>query len=161
MELREWELQQQLSTILPLEEAELTQILDHVNRLSTPEATGYFNDLLGDSPEALKFIAAYHDARINTGADGDLGEVKSESHRSGQPSSEAVPEVTRVESGSGAQSTTISNEKGDKWRAPTTAEPPAYAPPPGRPPQPARAPIRLHTNPVIEAGDVRAQDEVR
>ncbi|KAL7629793.1 hypothetical protein AAE478_001316 [Parahypoxylon ruwenzoriense] len=53
----------QLSRLLPLPDAELRQVLDYATTLSKPEAADHFRNLLGDSPEAIDFIANFNSKR--------------------------------------------------------------------------------------------------
>lgn len=53
----------QLQRLLPLPDEELTQILDYAATLSKPEAADHFRNLLGDSPEAIDFIASFNSRR--------------------------------------------------------------------------------------------------
>ncbi|KAI1775787.1 zf-C2HC5-domain-containing protein [Hypoxylon cercidicola] len=53
----------QLSRLLPLPEGELKQILDYAATLSKPEAAEHFRNLLGESPEAVDFIASFNAKR--------------------------------------------------------------------------------------------------
>ncbi|OAQ80865.1 C2HC5 finger protein [Purpureocillium lilacinum] len=53
----------QLSQLLPLPEEDLRQVLDYAATLSKPEAAEHFNNLLGDSPLAVDFIASFNSHR--------------------------------------------------------------------------------------------------
>ena len=53
----------QLSSLLPLDEASLQQILNYASTLSNDAAAEHFKNLLGDSPEALDFISSYNERR--------------------------------------------------------------------------------------------------
>ncbi|KAI1432872.1 C2HC5 finger protein [Xylaria sp. CBS 124048] len=53
----------QLSRLLPLPDDELKQILDYATTLSKAEAVDHFRNLLGDSPEAVDFIATFNSRR--------------------------------------------------------------------------------------------------
>ena len=68
MALHQWALPQ-LSELLPLDEAELKQILTYSDTLSNSQAAENFSELLGDSPEAVRFITAYNERRtaLNNG----------------------------------------------------------------------------------------------
>ncbi|GAP90348.1 putative c2hc5 finger protein [Rosellinia necatrix] len=52
-----------LARLLPLPEDELKQVLDYAATLSKPEAADHFRNLLGDSPEAVDFIASFNSGR--------------------------------------------------------------------------------------------------
>ncbi|KAI1079242.1 zf-C2HC5-domain-containing protein [Whalleya microplaca] len=53
----------QLSRLLPLPDDELKQVLDFAATLSNAEAAEHFRNLLGDSPEAVDFIATFNSKR--------------------------------------------------------------------------------------------------
>ncbi|KAI1276815.1 putative zinc finger motif, C2HC5-type-domain-containing protein [Xylaria sp. FL0933] len=53
----------QLSRLLPLPDDELKQVLDYAATLSKSEAADHFRNLLGDSPEAVDFIASFNSRR--------------------------------------------------------------------------------------------------
>ncbi|XXG95149.1 hypothetical protein Hte_001409 [Hypoxylon texense] len=53
----------QLSRLLPLPDGELKQVLDYAATLSKPEAAEHFRNLLGESPEAVDFIASFNAKR--------------------------------------------------------------------------------------------------
>ncbi|KAI1294326.1 C2HC5 finger protein [Xylaria venustula] len=53
----------QLSRLLPLPDEELKQVLDYAATLSKSEAVDHFSNLLGDSPEAVDFIASFNSRR--------------------------------------------------------------------------------------------------
>lgn len=157
MALQEWELQQRLAAVLPLDERELTQIVSYVNTLPDSEGTEYLSDLLGDSPEAKKFIEAFHESRIAMDRNSsDLGTA-------GDPSiSKNQHGFQTHNGGSDTKPAPSSNVQSTKHDAPAQADStPRYAPPAGPPPRAARQVVHHHTNKVIEAGKVRAQDEVR
>jgi hypothetical protein len=161
MAVHQWELQQRLSTVLPLNDGELMQIITHTDELSVEDACTYFNGLLGDSQEALTFISAYAEARNSPASTthniSGAGTV-SESEKQRQMSADAKP--IDVDHKNGAI-----DEKHQQQAVPVNQPNAAYAPPPGRPPthgrqsSSGRAPHN-HTNPLIEAARLRAIDEV-
>ncbi|KHN95045.1 C2HC5 finger protein [Metarhizium album ARSEF 1941] len=53
----------QLSQLLPLPEGELQQVLQYASMLSKAEAAAHLNNLLGDSPLAVDFIASFNSHR--------------------------------------------------------------------------------------------------
>lgn len=53
----------QLSKLLPLPDGELKQVLDYATTLSKSEAAEHFRNLLGESPEAVDFIASFNSKR--------------------------------------------------------------------------------------------------
>ncbi|ETN39844.1 uncharacterized protein HMPREF1541_06070 [Cyphellophora europaea CBS 101466] len=162
--LREWELQQQLSAILPLGEGEVSQIISYVGTLSTPEATVYLHDLLGDSPEALTFVTGFTEKRagIDTG-EGDDMVVNTDSKpavRGAALPSKGQPRIQADAGSSDAKETAITDGKSKEPNVPNpVGQAVSYAPPPGPPPQPKRVAAHHHTNPVIDAARIRAQDE--
>lgn len=54
----EWALPQ-LRRVLPLDDSELLQVLARAGDLPDSKAAGYFQSLLGESPEALEFMAFF------------------------------------------------------------------------------------------------------
>jgi hypothetical protein len=156
--VEQWELEQwsipRMSVLLPLNETELQQIVSHTLGLSEEDAAEHLRGLLGDSEQAVRFISEFSERRM--------------AMKTGQKMDFSGTDEKR-------QSTS-------KTYAPPTYAPPAY-PPPGadhqangaaakmdgkaQPAFPqtrnnlAVAASRHHTNAVIEAGKVRAKDEVR
>ncbi|TRX93631.1 hypothetical protein FHL15_005603 [Xylaria flabelliformis] len=53
----------QLSRLLPLPDDELKQVLDYATTLSKSDAADHFRNLLGDSPDAIDFIASFNSRR--------------------------------------------------------------------------------------------------
>ncbi|TWU78508.1 hypothetical protein ED733_008994 [Metarhizium rileyi] len=53
----------QLSQLLPLPEEQLQQVLQYASTLPKTEAATHFNNLLGDSPLAVEFIASFNSHR--------------------------------------------------------------------------------------------------
>ncbi|KAI0856837.1 C2HC5 finger protein [Xylaria cubensis] len=53
----------QLSRLLPLPDDELKQVLDYAATLSKSDAADHFRNLLGDSPDAIDFIASFNSRR--------------------------------------------------------------------------------------------------
>ncbi|KAI0164581.1 zf-C2HC5-domain-containing protein [Xylariaceae sp. FL1272] len=76
----------QLSRLLPLPEDELKQVLDYAVTLSKAEAADHFRNLLGDSPEAVDFIASFNSRRQDP---------RSAVNAPRDSSSEAVPKSNR------------------------------------------------------------------
>ncbi|KAI1373315.1 zf-C2HC5-domain-containing protein [Hypoxylon crocopeplum] len=79
----------QLSRLLPLPDAELKQVLAYATTLSKSDAAEHFCNLLGDSPEAVDFIASFNSKRQGP---------KASAAASSRPSSEIepVPKPTRA-----------------------------------------------------------------
>ncbi|KAI8956486.1 zf-C2HC5-domain-containing protein [Daldinia sp. FL1419] len=82
----------QLSRLLPLPDGELKQIIDYAATLSKSEAAKHFRNLLGESPEAVDFIASFNSKRQDPKAS------TASSASSGRSSSriEPVPKSTRA-----------------------------------------------------------------
>lgn len=53
----------QLRMLLPLDAAELRDIIKYADSLPTSEATEHLQSILGDSPQASEFIASYAQRR--------------------------------------------------------------------------------------------------
>ncbi|KAI0451398.1 C2HC5 finger protein [Xylaria acuta] len=53
----------QLSRLLPLPDDELKQVIDYAATLSKSDAADHFRNLLGDSPDAVDFIASFNSRR--------------------------------------------------------------------------------------------------
>lgn len=143
-----WEVQQRLGTVLPLGDEELIQIATHANGLNTDDGCAYFRDLLGDSPEAGKFVQWYRERRH------DDKSAERSSEKGGGAAFADPPEPTMSSQTTMNGTKASSKETGDPS---ATRQLPAYAPPPGRPPGSVQ---HYHTNPVIEAARFRAHDEV-
>lgn len=62
MDLSAWALPQ-LSKLLPLDEESLTQIISYAESLPNREAADHLQNLLGDSPQALEFIASFNNRK--------------------------------------------------------------------------------------------------
>ena len=155
---QEWALQQQLLGLLPLGEGELTQILSYAGTLQIQEANIYLNDLLGDSPEALRFITTYNESRAAPSGEEGYPAEKGGKH---MPSSNIMASTADM-AGSDVKSAPLDEKKAINQRPTSQSnQPPSYAPPSMPPPTASRARARNHTNQVIEAGKVRARDEVR
>ncbi|KAK5706594.1 hypothetical protein LTR97_001584 [Elasticomyces elasticus] len=132
---------EQLSQLLPLDNAELDQILSYTRTLPNDQAARHLTDLLGDSPEAAKFIQAF----------GEDPDVKV-----------ATPATTT----NTIDTKSARNSAMDNKDPSTDDPPPSYAPPAGLPPALTPRPTSMvaaakhrHTNKVIEAAHVRARDE--
>lgn len=161
MALQQWELQQQLATILPIDGEELKQIISYADSLPSDQASEHFSELLGDSPEALRFITTYRESR--SGRNGatsnqDMKGLQSQpSHPRPDNNYDEDVKTPFSSDTKGAHQTTVM--PADLLPARSTG---SYAPPPGAPPtsMSSRLTARVHTNPVIEAATVRARDEV-
>ncbi|RDW80513.1 hypothetical protein BP5796_05211 [Coleophoma crateriformis] len=58
----------QLQRLLPLPEEELQQVLDYATTLSKQAAAEHFNNLLGESPQAIEFISSFNSRRQDPSA---------------------------------------------------------------------------------------------
>ncbi|KAJ8124945.1 hypothetical protein O1611_g8695 [Lasiodiplodia mahajangana] len=90
----------QLSRLLPLPDDELKQVLDYAATLSKSEAADHFRNLLGDSPEAVDFIASFNSRRqdprpatIKAGTASGSGSGSNSTSR--ESAVEAVPKFNR------------------------------------------------------------------
>lgn len=144
----------ELSKLLTLDQESLSQIFNYVNTLPDAEASDHLRELLDDSPEALEFIGKFVMYRREP-AFADFkksGQAVGEKARKDEPnlSSKTTdkPQI-KVDSGS----------NGDH-----KFDPPPYPPPKSQsqsqPQSKPAAQVQYHTNVVIEAGRVRARDEV-
>lgn len=173
-ELELWALPQ-LAHILPLDEQELKPILTYTESLSDSETESHLQGLLGDSAEANQFIAQFIERRnfLRAGARKQMSDEKSAlgpgpngtSSSNGATTSEKAPPVDppayAPPPGPPPANAATSSEKPPPAQT-RTSNAPAYLPPSGAPPANAAgiAAARHHTNQVIEAGKVRARDEV-
>jgi hypothetical protein len=137
----------ELANILGLEVAEISQILSHADGLPVEDACVYFRELLGTSRDAQVFIERYRSHRLslkgaNSQASHDNSSRDSQPNRHGGQDSKLALNNTGHTGRLGSAST-------------SNVQAPRYAAPPGLPP------VYHHTNIVIEAGRVRARDEVR
>lgn len=73
----------QLSRLIDLPDSDLQQVLDYALTLSKAEAADHFKNLLGDSPQAIEFIAAFNSRRQDP-----AGTSSSSSSSSSQPSNQ-------------------------------------------------------------------------
>lgn len=168
MALQQWAIPE-LSPLLPLDESELKQIVDYASTLSDAEAARHFGELLGDSPEALRFITSFNEQRGEVTAGMSQPVADSKGHQFAPPSypppsgnkptysndtkQNGIGDAAGLGSGSGGPQHNGGNKQGP---------PPSYAPPAGAPPVngTSRTVAHHHTNQVIEAAKVRAKDEV-
>ena len=145
MTLVQWALPQ-LTELLPLDEESLKEIIVYTDTLPDAEAVTHLMGLLGESPKASEFITSFNARRSDLAAE-----------KSKQPSDDKPSDV----------------KPSDVKQRDVKEMPPAYAPPsypvapqsssPSYPVAPQSTSMflgRLHTNPVIEAANVRARDEV-
>lgn len=166
MALQDSELQQQLSALLGLTESEAKQIITHADSLPQSEGSEYLSDLLGDSPEALRFITAFRERHANVNG-GVANQNASQALPSYSPPSKDYSHIDSKTAPADEDVKTPFTTNGGNMAGTTrpSDNPPSYAPPPGLPPALTsgsnRAAARHHTNAVIEAGKLRARDEVR
>lgn len=158
----EWYLQQQLATLLPLDDGELKQILDYANSLPEEESVAHLKGLLGDTRDAGTFIATYIDTRAASAKDeklhatvSDVSKLTGEPLGAGGPTSSATVSLADDK----ARIDTLKPDEHD-LKPKQVHHQLAYAPPLGRPPIAGVDSHQRHTNPVIEAARIRSQDEV-
>ena len=154
MSLQEWQLQQQLATILPLEDEDLKQVISYARSLSPEDATKHLNELVGDSPEALRFIDAFNERDVK--ANGTASEHKSDlpsysDPDAKQPVGHSEKTVLANDSKNTDNSAPMSNTQQPNYM------PPAMPPPVGGS---SRVSARTHMNKVVEAASIRSRDEV-
>ncbi|KFG84381.1 C2HC5 finger protein [Metarhizium anisopliae] len=86
----------QLSQLLPLPEEELQQVLQYASTLSKAEVATHFNNLLGDSPLAVDFIASFNSHRKDpSGA--RAPSLETEDTALNSDSADAVPKAKRFQ----------------------------------------------------------------
>jgi hypothetical protein len=150
MALEQWALPQ-LRTMLPLGDEELKQVISYTGTLPEKEATQHLSDLLGHSPMATDFIASYTDLRSKPSDVQPCQDTKT-SHLSEKQQISSNTSVNPVTSSSKVDKPAVDAKNTDK--------PPPYSAPPATSKTPGRATSYHHTNNVIEAGKLRAVDEV-
>lgn len=144
MTLEQWALPK-LSEILPFDEDSLKEIIRYTSTLPDAEAAEHLRSLLGETEKSEEFIVSFNE------------------HRSNPP-----PDMSMSKSNGFSDSKT---EKAEKLPPPQANHPPihskcdqelppSYAPPSYAPPSRSVQRRRPHTNPVIEAANIRARDEV-
>ena len=171
MSLQQWALPQ-LSELLPLDEAELKQILSYTDSLPDGEVAKHLGDMLGnENPHAHQFIKAYIERRA--GMSKQASDTKDEqfvappgpppSYSNGATTNGIGDSKQRTDPSYDTKSDAKNGDSDQHQNGSNGGLPPAYAPPMGRPPPPAPATYATHhhTNAVIEAAAVRARDEVR
>lgn len=165
MALPEYELQQQLSALLPLNDGEISQIISQASSLPEAEGTEYLSSLVGETPDALRFIATFKEYRQEVGGENRTMPAANQPPAYQPPPNPPPPDVKNpLPSGPPPNDVKHPLPSGDSKshsNGVPASGPPAYAPPPSAPPAASRASARHHTNVVIEAGKVRARDEVR
>ncbi|ERS98571.1 hypothetical protein HMPREF1624_05356 [Sporothrix schenckii ATCC 58251] len=165
----------QLRKLLPLDDAELTQIIDYMAKLPADkdeEAANHLQGLLGDSPEATAFVADFVEHRGEVAA--RLSPAPPQTHSSAGPptySPPAGPPPGHAAKGADGHGPSGPGPNGaTSGGAPLAGADSDNAPPPP-PSYHARAPVSIpvsgnlfgfanrHTNALIEASNVRARDE--
>lgn len=168
MSLQDWALPQ-LSALLPLDEDEIKQVLASIDTLPSSEAAKHLNDLVGESPEALRFTTTYVERRAQLVAGVPKHAVDKKTNGSMQPT-HSPPISPEPGMSSDVSKKSLDNADGggpqfQKGEAPQSSNgkmtdlPPSYANLQG-PPILSGTPKRAHSNQVIEAARVRAKDEV-
>lgn len=175
MALEQWALPR-LTKLMPLDEAELRQIITYTNTLSDEDAAANLQSLLGDSPETLEFITSFNAYR--SGLNAGMSKVLPDDHDRAEQASSTMDSVQvkersdtkqphgsqDVKNGSDGMFNPGNGNLGAAQSSSDTKQmqPPQYAPPSNAPPAngASRAAARNHTNAVIEAAKIRARDEV-
>jgi len=179
MSLQAWALPR-IGKLLPLDEAELKQIIDYSGTLSDTDAARHLENLLGDSPQTREFVQAFSKQRASLNASklppqviaskqvNDVKNGKDAMFHAGngvtdtkqQHSSDSKKVNNDVKTSNDAMANAKSASKDSQQ---TSTLPPDYAPPSYPPPAngASRAATRSHTNAVVEAAKIRAVDEVR
>ena len=70
----------QLSSLLPLPESELQQVIDYATTLSKKDAASHFSNMLADSPQSVEFISSFNSRRKEPGSIGSSPAPQSPSH---------------------------------------------------------------------------------
>ena len=135
-----------LSQLLPLNEAETDQIVTHTLTLSDLQAGQHLQELLGDSPEAVSFMGEFMEKRSAI-KDEALVDVKG----SGEKQTPEYMPPPYAPPGAGSSGPKATPQKTMDRPAPATHAT-----------SNSTAVVNYHhSNAVIEAGKVRARDEVR
>lgn len=149
MSLEQWAIPQ-LSSLLPLEQAEMKEIIAYTNTLSDEEASTHLTELLGDSEPAKEFVTQFLEHR-KTPSNDMQKDVKSSTFA--PPPGPPPTSTDQAQSSSGV----ADPSRGHKAIAP----PPAYYSSSSANPNGYAAELKhgRHTNAVIEAARLRARDE--
>ncbi|CAK7215169.1 hypothetical protein SCUCBS95973_002389 [Sporothrix curviconia] len=158
-----------LRKLLPLDDADLTQVIDYAAKLpSDDEAASHLQDLLGESPEAVAFVADFvqqrgtqtqsSEKRTNGAVTAPAADTKS-----GEPPQYAPPPGPPPNHNVKGAPPPSGPPSGPN---PNNAPPPSYFAP-AAPPAPSYAATtsniygfaNRHTNALIQAGNIRARDE--
>ncbi|CAK7199563.1 hypothetical protein SEUCBS139899_002243 [Sporothrix eucalyptigena] len=162
-----------LRKLLPLDDAELTQVIDYTAKLPDDnEAAAHLQGLLGDSPEAVEFVTDFVKHR------GELAQPKpnqtngrapaaSTDEKAGSPPDYAPPPGPPPSHAAATSSDAKSGPNGSgappSGPNPDNAPPPSYAASSG--PRASSFSNNVygftnkHTNALIQAGNIRARDE--
>jgi hypothetical protein len=131
----------ELRNLLPLEDQELQQIITYTNALPDQEAAHHLADLLGDSSQAVTFISSYIQSRSELA---EKASISSNKLKEGSNTSlDPVPSSSSI-------NRQVQRDCKINLRCRQAIINFSYA-----------VPTRHHTNDIIEAGKVRAKDEVR
>ncbi|KAF2848880.1 C2HC5 finger protein-like protein [Plenodomus tracheiphilus IPT5] len=103
MDLSTWALPQ-LSKLLPLDDESLKEVITYTQSLPNREAADHLRNLLGDSPQALEFIASFNNRRPKNSSgsnrsntNNDLSEVPKAKPRKKKPGLGKLPPQRRPE----------------------------------------------------------------
>lgn len=160
-----------LRELLSLTDGELEQIISYASGLDDAEAAQHLGDLLGTSQKSLEFISLFLDARttLSVRQDVEVGRLSSSlsTDLARNNNDTKVPPRTINDALNGSQSATSNpDSKMIDWKS--GSQPPPYAAISGshtarRINQHAsthQTNTTHHTNDLIEASKIRAQDEV-
>ncbi|TPX07986.1 uncharacterized protein E0L32_010317 [Thyridium curvatum] len=91
----------QLGRLIDLPDADLAQVLEYASSLSKLEAADHFKNLLGDTPQAIEFIAAFNSRRREpvvssaSSSQTTVGAAGAETRASSQAGADAVPKPAK------------------------------------------------------------------
>ncbi|CAK7209954.1 hypothetical protein SBRCBS47491_000621 [Sporothrix bragantina] len=166
-----------LRKLLPLDDAELNQVIDYTAKLSSDdEAASHLQGLLGDSPEAVEFVADFvkHRGELaqpssnQTNGTAAAPSPPAKDENSGQSPQYAPPPGPPPNRDGKGPAPLNPDAKGvpPSGPNPDNAPPPSYFAP-AAPPAPSYNSATSnvygfatkHTNALIQAGNIRARDE--
>lgn len=168
MDFQQW-VRPELRKLLPLDDQELGQVISYTNTLPDSEAAQHLENLLGDSPQSMSFIASFMSHRAKSGAQqaagGHSGEKGGNPHQLASNNPFYIPPTPAVPSVGSASALSAPSASSDS-KPPiydAASHLPAYAAVPSGPPVlsgPSRHSGGPHVNNVIRASNLRARDEV-
>lgn len=171
MALEQWAIPR-LSSLLPLEQADLTQIIAYTSTLSDEAAAEHFTQLLGDSQPAAIFISQFIEERasLQSNIQGDSKSSNFAPPPGPPPAVQTQPSTMQKDVNSSTFDPPPGPPPQDKKQSSSgvaasssgngiVLPPPAYTQP--KSVQNGRSSVltHRHSNPVIEAAQIRARDE--